>query len=204
MDDLQTLWRSAQPAADTQALPDQQIDQMIHQKSRSTFEKFRRTVFWEMLFNGLFTLGCIYYVLVSEFRAFPFTMGAILMLVLGFLGWQLRFYQRLRRHPFEANVHYHLQLALALLKKYVLHYKILFGVMLPITAVLSFGMGVAAGKEGLDLPFYELPQHPWLAGLLVVAVLGLSLAAVHFQLKYLYQHKINRMQQLVDELEAVS
>lgn len=204
MDDLQTLWRSAQPAADTQALPDQQIDQMIHRKSRSTFEEFRRTVFWEMLFNVLFTIGCAYYVMTSAFRAFPISMGATFVVLAGFLVWQFRFYQRLRRHPFDTDVRQYLQSALALLRKYVLHYKIMYGITMPISLVLGFIIGFTASKEGVALPLVQLPTNPWLAWLWVIGASCLVFLVIYLLIKYLYQHKINRLQQLVDELEAVS
>ncbi len=201
MDNLQTLWRNAQPAEDQQALATQQIETIIHQKSQSEFDKFKRTVFWEMIFNIVFTLGCAYYALVSEFRAFPVPVGATFLAIGSFHIWQLTFYRRLCRHPFSVDVRHYLQSALALLKKYVLHYKVVYGILLPVSGMIGLALGSAASQEGTELPIYELPNEPWLAFLVVGVVLSLAFLTIHFQFKYLYQPKINRLQRLVDELQ---
>ena len=201
MEDLQTLWHKAQRQEDAQVLPAVEIDKIVHQKSLSVFTTFKRTVFWELLFNILFTLSCVYYGWVSELRKFPVIVGACLLLLVGFVTWQLFFYLRLRRHPYDHNVHHYLRSSLALLKEYVLHYKIVYGALLPIAAVLGFALESAAEKAGTELPLLVLPENPWLAGIMVMATSALVIGALYFLLKFLYQAKIDRMQTLVNNLE---
>lgn len=204
MDNLQTLWHKAQPAADEQQLVSEQIDTIIRRKSQNELDEFKRTVFWEMLLSVAFTLFCIYYALTTEFRGFPLIMGSTFLVIIVFLAWQFTFYRRLCRHPFSADVHHYLQSTLALLRKYVLHYKIVYGILLPICGVLGFTLGFAASQEGTELPMYELPENPWLALLVVVTILVMTFLIIHFQFKYLYQPKINRLQRLLDELQPLS
>lgn len=200
MDNLQTLWHKAQLPGDELALGVEQISRVIHQKSRSEFDKFRRTLFWEILFNGAFTIVCGVYVMMSTLREFPAIMITTFLIIGGFLAWQYYFYQRLCRHSIDTDVYCHLKSGLALLKKFVLHYKIVYGILLPISGILGFALGFMAEKEGTEVPLYELPQNPWLAILFVVSVLGLAFTMIHFQFKYLYQPKINRMQRMLEEL----
>ena len=183
-------------------VPDQQVDTMIQQKSRSTFDTFRQTVRWEMTFNILFTLGAVGYTLVSELRRFPVICGLMFVIMTGFLVWQVSFYQRLRRHPVDHDVRGYLQSTLTLLKQYVLHYKIVYGVVTPLAGGVGFVLGFAAGQSEVELPILRLPENPWLAGLFVIAILVLTVVIVHLHLKYFYQNKIDRMQRLVDELES--
>ena len=203
MDNLQTLWRNAQSVEDEQKLVTEQIDTIIRRKSQNEFGKFKRTVFWEMLFNVAFTVGCACYALVSEFRAFPVIVGTTFLVIGSFLVWQFTFYRRLCRHPFSVDVHHYLRSALALLKKYVLHYKIVYGILLPVSGAIGFALGFAASQEGAELPLYELPENPWLAWLIIIAIIGTAFLIVHLQFKYLYQPKINRLQRMVDELEPL-
>ena len=203
MDNLQALWRNAQSVEDEQKLVTEQIDTIIRRNSQNEFDKFKRTVFWEMLFNVAFTVGCAYYALVSEFRAFPVIVGGTFLVIGSFLVWQFTFYRRLCRHPFSADVHHYLRSALALLKKYVLHYKIVYGILLPVSGMLGFALSYTASQEGTELLMYKLPENPWLAILIVGALLGLTFLIIHLQFKYLYQPKINRLQRMVDELQPL-
>ncbi len=200
MDDLQTLWHKAQPAGDEQALATEQLTHVIRQKSRNEFEKFRRTLFWEILFNAAFTIACGIYVMVSAFREFPLIMSAAFLMIGGFLAWQCGFYLRLHQHSIVTDVRQRLESDLAILRKFVLHYKIAYGVMLPLSGVLGFMLSASAMDAGTDLPIHELPQNPWIGIPLTIAILGLAFLAIHFQFKYLYQPKINRIQALLDAL----
>jgi hypothetical protein len=201
MDNLQALWHNTQSVEDEQKLVTEQIDTIIRRKSQNEFDKFKRTVFWEMLFNVAFTVGCVCYALVSEFRAFPVIVGTTFLVIGSFLFWQFTFYRRLCRHPFSVDVHHYLRSALALLKKYVLHYKIVYGILVPVSGMIGLALGAAASQAGTELPLYELPKSPWLAFLVVGALLCLAFLIIHLQFKYLYQPKINRLQRMVDELQ---
>ena len=201
MEDLQTLWHKAQQREDARGLPAIEIDKIIHQRSRSVFNTFKRTVFWELIFNGLFTLSCAYYGWVSELRKYPVITSAFLVLLIGFVAWQFFFYQRLRRHPYNHDVHCYPQSSISLLRQYVWHYKIVYGVGLPISVVLGFIFGFEISQQGADFPFYELPENSWLIAAISIAGLVTVLGVLHLMIKYFYQKKIDRMQQLIDDLE---
>lgn len=201
MEDLQTLWHKAQRQEDAHTLPDQQIDKMIRQKSRGIFDKFTRTVLGELLFNVLFTLGTACYVMMSELKQFPLIMGVMFLMLAGYQSWQFAFYRRLRRHATDHDIHGYLQSSLRLLKQFVFHYKIVYGIVTPISIMLGFWLGMRASQADVELPLAELPENPWMASVVVAGTLAIVLLCIHLNLKYLYQKKIDRMQQLVNDLE---
>ena len=200
MDSLQTLWHSAQPK-EAQELPSAQIKKIIGQKSANEFERFRQLLGWEIIINTPLTVVITYWLATSELTKIPFVLPSFVMIGVVYFLWQCLFYYQMQQHRASDDVLDYLNKGLVILKRYVWHFKMILGGSIVLGLCLGFLIGYydAEAVESSALIYIEDPFWNLVLALGIVIVI---LVTVHFYIKHLYQAKINRMQQLLDDLEA--
>ena len=200
MDSLQTLWHKAQPK-ETQDIPSAQIKKIVGQKSINEFERFRQLLGWEIVINTPISIAIIYWIATSELNRIPFVLPSFVIIAIVYFLWQCVFYRQMQQHQASDDVLDYLKKGLAILRRYVWHHKIIIGGFL----VMGFCLGFlieqydAQAVEDSALIYVEDPFWNLVLALGIVAIM---LIIIHFYIKHLYQAKINRIQQLLDDLEA--
>ena len=200
MDSLQTLWHNAQPE-EAQKLPSAQIEKIISRKSINEFERFKQLLGWEIVINTPLTVAIIYWLTVSELNKIPFVLPSFVAMGTVYFLWQCVFYRQMQQHQASDDVLDYLNKGLAILKRYVWHFKIIIGGSIVLGFCLGFLMGYY-DTEAVEDSALIYVEDPFWNLVLALGVVAIMLITIHFYIKHLYQAKINRMQQLLDDLEA--
>ena len=200
MDSLQTLWHRAQPK-EAQELPSAQIKKIVGQKSINEFERFRQLLGWEIVINTPLTVVIIYWLATSELSKIPFFVPLFIVIGIVYFLWQCLFYHQMQQHRASDDVLDYLNKGLAILKRYVWHFKIIIGGSILLGFCLGFLMGYY-DTEAVENSVLIYIEDPFWNLVLALGIVAIMLTTIHFYIKHLYQAKINRMQQLLDDLEA--
>lgn len=114
--------------------------------------------------------------------------------------WQYLFYKRMKQHQLKEDVYHYLREGLVILERYVLNYKI-------ITAA-SLGLGLLVGfltAENIitdsQHSAFTIVDDPYQNLVIVFIIADLLLIGIFLNIKHQYQPKINRMWQLLAELQ---
>lgn len=184
----------------------QAVEEMIGQKSNDELEKFRKTVRFEYIFTLLlFPLTAMggRWIVPDEVSYFALNL---------FLGGCLFFYRRVihKSHQIhvEDDLRTYLQNALSFIKSYVRQYLLvcwLGGVVgLYIGAIGGHDAGIELGKslaESENLMLEWLANQEGVINLSLIFLVISGIVGIHLYVKYLYQVRIIKLQQLLEELD---
>ncbi len=194
MDELQALWRKAS-GHETQLVSQSELETAVSRQSSDELDKFRRVIKDEYMITwpALFAMiaGAIW---LPDYLI-------IIIPVIAYFGYMTYFYrqslQQFTEIHYEDDLKTYLQQSLRFLKSYVRHYKIICWT----SGLVGFVAGYLATRYNSDSElstFVESHLTIFLIGTLLLVVC--CLLGIHFYIKHLYQARINRLEELLQEI----
>ncbi len=200
MDNLQTLWRNAQPKEDDSGISANELNQITQQKSQQEFDRFKKTILWEMIANIPVAALFIYWFTTIEALNNLLILSLTALVFATYMVWQYLFYKKIQLHTPQDDVQTYLAEGLSLLKHYlriyqlIIVFSIVFGGFIGHWIVRSSEPGkpplLFSGDVTLNLIYS------------ILFATALFLAA-HFYIKYAYKNRISRMQRYQEKSKLI-
>lgn len=192
MEELQALWHNASDEENTQ-VSKEELDALVSQSSSNELAKLRKVIYLEYVATW-FVLPILVF---SMYWRSVFPLLAISLLVL--TVYLLYFYRKALRQfdqiRYEDNIQNYLQKALSFVKTYVRRYKMIYWVTIGFGIIIGYSGGYySEGKEELQFTASSKWNLAIIGGLVITAILF-----THFYIKYLYQARINKLEELLQD-----
>ncbi len=191
MDNLQTLWRSAQPAADDSGVSADELKRITQQKSKQEFDRFKRTIRWELIANVPVISVFMYFLTTIKALNNPFILSLSAAVFIAYAVWQYLFYRIIQRHTLKDDVQTYLTEGLSLLKNYMRIYQGMIIASLAFGGFIGFWM---VRNSSLEDPPLLFSSDLTLNLIYSILFAGVLFSAAHFYIKYAYKDRIGRMQ----------
>lgn len=193
MEELQALWHKASVREES-PVTRAELDRLVSQRSSDELQRFRRVIVLECATTWLivpFLLCWVFWRPEQQRAAIP-----LLALVGGILYFYHRALHQFNRIHYEDSIQTYLQRALTFLKTYVRHLKVFYWA----SGTVGFGVGYFwAGSSEAGDDYLFLPSPFWNLVITLAGVAGIVLF-LHLYIKYLYQARIDKLEQLLREL----
>ena len=200
MDNLQALWRNAQPMKDDSGISADELKRITQQKSRQEFDRFKRVIRWELVANIPIIVFFLYFSTTVKALNNLFILSLSAVVFTAYAIWQYRFYRKIQRHTLQNNVQTYLTEGLSLLKHYLRVYQGMIIASVVFGGFIGFWMVWNSGSEGPPLLFSEDVTFNLVYSILFAISLFL---AAHLYMKYAYKDRISRMQRYQEKLEHI-
>ncbi|MEM9832398.1 MAG: hypothetical protein AAF944_17330 [Bacteroidota bacterium] len=189
MEELQDLWRKAS-VKETESVSQSELEAAISRRSSDELAKFRQVIKWEYFTTWPIVLWLIY----ETFRQPGYWMATVPLLA--FCAYMIYFYRKALTQStyvhYDDSIQVYLQQTLTFLKSYVRHFKIICWASVGIGFLYGFMLDeYQEGKERLVI--FELSTF------FMVAFVLLVVFGMHFYIKYLYQARIDAIENLLKE-----
>lgn len=199
-EELKSIWKKGDSGYKT--LEESDILAMMKGQSQSLVSRLKRSVWFELIFTSIVGIGLFLYALTLPEGALKWISVCILLLFLIFIGYYLKKLVLLRKFD---NLNTDLKTAIGNLidnfEGYLRFYRRSYMVLYPVYMIL--GMVFGAIEQGVDRYLEHLMQPVTLISIiaLVVVFYVISVKGVNWMLQKLYGTHLDKMRELVRDLE---
>ena len=201
LEELKSIWKNSEPAF--QPKDEQEIASMLKGKSISIIDKLKRSVWFELVFTVIVSLGLLVY-------AFAFTSGAAKWLSISFilmcLGFTFVYVKKLmllnRFNPAQETIRQNLVSLIESVTNYLNFYKRSYTVLYPVYFCL--GLLFAGIERGADAFFENLMKPRTILFLTVFAgvMFFFSTKVANWYLKKLYGNHLEKLKTLLSDIHG--
>ena len=200
MDNLQTLWRSAQSKEDDSEISANELNQITQQKSQQEFDRFKKTILWEMIANIPVAALFIYWFTTIEALNNLFILSLTALVFATYMVWQYLFYQKIQLHTPQDDVQTYLAEGLSLLKHYLRLYQLVIAFSIVFGGSIGYWMVRNSDPGKPPLLFSNNVTLNLTYSILFASTL---FAAAHLYIKYAYKNRISRMQRYQEKSKLI-
>lgn len=196
---LKSIWKNSEPSF--QPKDEQEIALMLRGKSMSIIDKLKRSVWFELIFTIVVSIGLLVYALSLKQGAMKWTSISLLLMCLAFTIYYIKKLTLLRRfHGGNENLRDSISLLINNLTSYLKFYKNSYAILYPVYFVLGLSFG--AIERGPEKYFAFLSQPRTILYLILMAALFFFISTwiASWYLKKLYGNHLDKLKNLLNEL----
>jgi hypothetical protein len=200
LEELKSIWKNN---PDFQTKDESEIASMLKGNSPSIVHKLKRSVWFELIFTAVASMGLLIYALTLPSGALKWTSISILVLFVVYSFYYVKKLLLLNRfNPATGNIRANLEMLIENLMSYLKFYKRSYTVLYPIYFVLGLLFG--AIEHGLDEFLNHLSKPKTILYLIFVAAVFFfcSTWLTNWYLKKLYGNHLAKLKGLLNDIDA--
>jgi hypothetical protein len=201
LEELRSIWKSSEPGF--QPKDESEIASMLKGRSLSIIDKLKRSVWFELIFTLVSSLGLLVYALTLPSGDLKWTSIAILVMCLAYIFYYIKKIILLNRFdPAKENIRSNLVSLIEKLTGYLRFYRRSYTILYPVffCVGLLFG-GLARGADAFFENLLKPRTITFLAIMAVVLYLLTSLL-VNWYLKKLYGNHLEKLKNLLNDIQG--
>ena len=200
LEELKSIWKNN---PDFQAKDESEIASMLKGNSQSIVHKLKRSVWFELIFTAIASIGLLVYALTLPSGALKWTSISILVLCVVYSFYYVKKLLLLSRfNPATGNIRVNLETLIANLMSYLKFYKRSYTILYPVYFLLGLLFGIM--ERGLDEFINGLSKPKTILYLIFVAgtFFFCSTWLTNWYLKKLYGNHLAKLKGLLHDLNA--
>lgn len=201
LEELRSIWKSNEPGF--QPKDESEIASMLKGRSLSIVDKLKRSVWFELLFTLVCSLGLLAYALTLPSGNLKWTSIAILLMCLAYTIYYIKKIILLNRFdPAKENIRANLVSLIDKLTGYLRFYRRSYTILYPVFFCVGLLFGGLEG--GADTFFDHIVKPRTIIYLTIMAVVLylLSTWLVNWYLKKLYGNHLEKLKSLLNDIQG--
>jgi hypothetical protein len=201
LEELRSIWKSSKPGF--QPKDESEIASMLTGRSLSIIDKLKRSVWFELIFTLVSSLGLLVYALTLPSGDLKWTSIAILAMCLAYIIYYIKKIILLNRFdPAKENIRANLVSLIEKLTGYLRFYRRSYTILYPVFFVVGLLFGGLA--RGADAFFENLLKPRTIIYLAIMAVVLYLLTSwlVNWYLKKLYGNHLEKLKSLLNDIQG--
>ncbi len=200
LDDLKDIWKKNEP--EFRVKDEAELSLMLKGKSKSSVDKLKRSVWFEIIFTLVSGVILLVYALTLQNGALKWTSISILALFVVYSVYYLKKLSLLNQFdPGKENLKVHVETLITSLTSYLRFYKRSYTMLYPVYFVLGLVFGAI---ERGAANFLDSLKTPWVLAYLVFLAIVFFFSCtwlINWYLKKLYGNHLEKLKTLSRELE---